>query len=93
MVGILVGGGGIKLYKMWRKREEGRASTAVMDPTSNPSAPATDMNGMEEEDFHHQLTLEEEQQQTFPSQSSHIQQQNGTALLTPQMFEMQQRVK
>ena len=94
MVGVLVGGGGLKLYKMWRKREEGRATTASMDPTSNPSAPATDMNGLEE-DFQHHLSLEEQQQQAFPSQmTSHINGlQNGAALLTPQMLEMMQREK
>ena len=89
MVGILVGGGGIKLFKMWRKREEGRATTTLMDPTSSPSAPPTDMNELEE-DFHHQLTLEEQQQQHPRQMISHIN-RTGTALLTPQMLEMQQQ--
>ena len=92
MVGILVGGGGIKLFKMWRKREEWRATTAAKNLT-NPSAPATDMNELEE-DFHHHLRLEEQQQQTFPRQmTSHINdQENVPRLLTPQMVE-EQRVK
>ena len=88
MVGILVGGGGIKLFKMWRKREEWRATTAAKNLT-NPSAPATDMNELEEE-FHHQLSLEEHQQQAAAAAftSPHG---TGKTLLTPQMFEMQQQ--